>query len=99
MILKDNSKVKKMARTKIQIRKDYEDLDPKIQADFNNLLEKLQKSMTITKELSTLRDDSQLLKLDLQDKLQKLQQVIQTMSNIMKSQHDILKAIMGNLKA
>ncbi len=46
----------------------------------------------------TVRDDSQLFNLDLQDKLQKQQQFIQTISNIMKSEHDTLKGIINNLR-
>jgi hypothetical protein len=43
-------------------------------------------------------DISQLLQLDVQDKLQKQQQFVQTISNIMKNEHDTLKAIIQNLR-
>jgi hypothetical protein len=87
-----------MARTKMQIKKDYETLEPKIQADFKTLIEKLQKLIACTQELNTIGDDAQLKKIDLQDKLQKQQQFVQTISNIMKNQQDTLKSIINNLK-
>jgi len=49
-------------------------------------------------KLQSLSDMSQLLQLDLQDAMNKQAQAMQVLSAILKSQHDTLKAIIGNLR-
>ena len=82
----------------MQIKSDYEKILPEIQSAFQTLIEKIQKSINLTNELTTLGDKTLLKQLDLQNKLQKIQQNYQLLSNMSKNEHDTLKAIISNLK-
>ncbi len=90
-----------MPRTKMQIVKDYENILPKIQTEFNNFTGKLQQLKGFTEELRSLKGlpPGLIEQLDLQKALQQQQQFIQTTSNLMKTINDTLKSIIQNLKA
>jgi hypothetical protein len=53
---------------------------------------------TIETDAKTLADSTQLDIIELQDKQQELQVMYQTLSNMMKNAHDVLKAIINNLR-
>ncbi len=73
-------------------------LENKLHILENKRAELASKINILQQELSTMSDMSQLDMMNLQDAQQKLQQVYQTISNIMKNQHDVLKAIINNMR-
>ncbi|MDA0770431.1 MAG: phage tail protein [Chloroflexi bacterium] len=53
----------------------------------------------LDKTLATMGDDSQLMNLDLQGKIQQQQQTLQTLSNVSKMMHDTAMSIIRNIRA
>ncbi len=73
-------------------------LETKLRILENKRVGLVNKINILEQELNTISGMNQLDMMKLQDAQQKLQQVYQTISNIMKNQHDVLKAIINNMR-